>query len=261
MNASTLQFAEFWADELLSVVEQSGNSFANIEKMFSQMVKKMAIKGVVMGALNLISGGTFAAGFMGSLGFKLPGKAGGGDVEKGVPYLVGERRAEIFVPDQAGKILPGKAGGGDVEKGVPYLVGERRAEIFVPDQAGKILPGVGDYKRSKPPHTILNHDLYDIRMKGSPLNPPVGDLKRGAALRIPELPWDMTRAGKAITASTTIHDDHSVTTEDHSDHSVIHISIPKGENVKAMDARRFAELYKQAKRDRYITREDLKATP
>ena len=33
--------------------------------------------------------------------------------------------------------------GGDVQAGRPYIVGERRAELFVPNQSGRILPNVG----------------------------------------------------------------------------------------------------------------------
>lgn len=49
--------------------------------------------------------------FIGSYG---GGRAMGGPVQKGRPYLVGERRAEIFVPDSNGRILPdaSAAGGG-----------------------------------------------------------------------------------------------------------------------------------------------------
>ena len=38
-------------------------------------------------------------------------RAGGGDVRAGQPYLVGERRAELFVPDRDGTILPDTRGG------------------------------------------------------------------------------------------------------------------------------------------------------
>jgi hypothetical protein len=35
-----------------------------------------------------------------------------------------------------------RAGGGPVTAGVPYIVGERRPELFVPDQNGTIIPQV-----------------------------------------------------------------------------------------------------------------------
>lgn len=48
-----------------------------------------------------------------ALGFDVPGRAEGGPVEAGKPYIVGERQAELFVPTQSGTIYPslGAAGG------------------------------------------------------------------------------------------------------------------------------------------------------
>lgn len=51
--------------------------------------------------------------------FPIPGRAGGGPVNAGQPYVVGEHRPELFVPSRSGKILPkvggaGGGGGGDV---------------------------------------------------------------------------------------------------------------------------------------------------
>lgn len=42
----------------------------------------------------------------------------------------------------SGKGLPGRAGGGPVVKGRSYIVGEKKAEVFTPDQDGTILPEV-----------------------------------------------------------------------------------------------------------------------
>ena len=84
------------------------------------------------------------------------GLEGGGRVGSGTPYIVGEKRPEVFVPDQAGRIIPsvsqfansgeGRAFkgaslsglsrreyGGSVMAGQAYLTGERRPEVFVPD--------------------------------------------------------------------------------------------------------------------------------
>lgn len=43
----------------------------------------------------------------------LIGKANGGSVGAGMPYVVGERGAEVFVPGQSGSILPNGTRGGD----------------------------------------------------------------------------------------------------------------------------------------------------
>jgi hypothetical protein len=42
----------------------------------------------------------------GGTGVKLPGRAAGGPVTKGQPYIVGEKRPEVFVPDEDGTIVP-----------------------------------------------------------------------------------------------------------------------------------------------------------
>ncbi len=62
---------------------------------------------------NTVSGGVSVADLT-RLGPALPGRAGGGRVNPGEPYIVGERRPELFVPDVAGTIVPdlmGASGG------------------------------------------------------------------------------------------------------------------------------------------------------
>ncbi len=44
-----------------------------------------------------------------------------------------------------GRLLAGRAEGGDVEAGTPYVVGEKRPEVFVPDVSGTIVPSVGQF--------------------------------------------------------------------------------------------------------------------
>jgi hypothetical protein len=41
---------------------------------------------------------------------------------------------------QAAALLPGRAAGGPVYAGAPYMVGEEGPEVFVPDTAGAIVP-------------------------------------------------------------------------------------------------------------------------
>lgn len=48
-----------------------------------------------------------------------------------------------------GVIAPGRAVGGMVAKGQPYVVGERRAELFVPEQNGTIIPDVSAVSGSR----------------------------------------------------------------------------------------------------------------
>jgi hypothetical protein len=39
--------------------------------------------------------------------------------------------------------VTGRAGGGNVRAGTPYIVGEKSPELFVPDSNGRILPNAG----------------------------------------------------------------------------------------------------------------------
>ena len=74
-------FGVYWGDMMTSVVEQAGNSFSNVAKMFSQMIEKMVIKAAVAGLLGYLVGGTAGAKAAASaaLGFpSIPGKASGG---------------------------------------------------------------------------------------------------------------------------------------------------------------------------------------
>lgn len=56
----------------------------------------------------------------------------------------------VFAASVAGMIalvkgLAGRELGGPVSKGVPYIVGEKRAEVFVPDSNGTIVPSLDQY--------------------------------------------------------------------------------------------------------------------
>ena len=73
----------------------------------------------ILGALGRIPGLGLLAGAAGPLGIAtglvsgfrgLKGRAHGGPVSSGSPYVVGERGPELFVPGQSGTVVPG---GGD----------------------------------------------------------------------------------------------------------------------------------------------------
>lgn len=73
-------------------------------------VKMLAIK-VLQGALGASTGG-FGGFLLGALGGGVPGKATGGPVYRGRPFLVGERGPELFVPGQNGSIVSNNDLGG-----------------------------------------------------------------------------------------------------------------------------------------------------
>ena len=69
------------------------------------------LEGLGRGLKAVLEGGGFSA-FLGGFGFG-GGRAAGGPVRGGVPYLVGERGMEMFVPQASGRIIPhGRLGGG-----------------------------------------------------------------------------------------------------------------------------------------------------
>jgi len=49
--------------------------------------------------------------------------------------------------------LPPMAMGGRAAKGLAYLVGEKRPEVFVPDRDGRVVPSVGDFMRQTKPYS------------------------------------------------------------------------------------------------------------
>ena len=68
-----------------------------------------------------------AKGRLGRVTSGRPGRASGGPVAAGQPYIVGEKRPELFVPNTAGRIVPripsvaGLAGGGGESASVVEL--------------------------------------------------------------------------------------------------------------------------------------------
>ena len=92
------------------------DDFDSIEDLFKDMLKKMAAEAL---AANIVSGLGFltkgiaggGGGVLGTIGGVL-GFANGGRPPVGVPSIVGEEGAEVFVPDQAGTIVPNGALGG-----------------------------------------------------------------------------------------------------------------------------------------------------
>jgi len=84
--------------KLIEVVARKGVELA-IEKMITNEKRKQAALSGISGGGNLFSaiGGFF-------------GKASGGSVQKGQPYIVGERGAELFIPNQSGQITQAARG-------------------------------------------------------------------------------------------------------------------------------------------------------
>jgi hypothetical protein len=66
----------------------------------------------------------FLSSAAGWLGFGVPGKAAGGDVDSGQPYMVGEKGPELFIPKMAGTIVPnGQIGSTSSSSSSPTPIG------------------------------------------------------------------------------------------------------------------------------------------
>lgn len=102
-----------------------------IRQMLAQYVAMQAITG--LGSMLSGSSNPLVAG----IGTFLSGKAGGGAVAGGMPYLVGERGPELFVPRSSGTIVPNNAMGGAVT--VNYAIDARGADA---ERILAIMPGL-----------------------------------------------------------------------------------------------------------------------
>lgn len=105
---------------LANFFQTTANNFLN---MAAQMIAKYIQMQILGLAANLLPGGgffkgagpyQFGAGNVGVQGFNLPsllGRASGGPVSAGSPYLVGEQGPELFMPRTSGSIYPNDAMG------------------------------------------------------------------------------------------------------------------------------------------------------
>lgn len=105
----------------------------------TQMIAKLLALWVVQKLVGFVAG-AFGGGSLGGLG---SGAAGAG---QGAGSSIGSIAS--------GVIGGGRAKGGDVREGVPYLVGEERPEIFVPGASGWIYPSVKDFAKSLMPRGL-----------------------------------------------------------------------------------------------------------
>jgi TP901 family phage tail tape measure protein len=91
-------------DGTKSLGEVAASVLNNIANKILDVAVNMALFGAMSGTG---TGGGLLGGF-----FKPPGKALGGPVSAGTPYMVGERGPELFMPSRGGSIIPNNALGG-----------------------------------------------------------------------------------------------------------------------------------------------------
>ena len=98
---------------LASAIRKGSLGFEDLGKVASRVLDTIASQSLKAGLSSLgISSGMedgVASGLTGVIGslFGLPGRATGGPVAPGRPYVVGERGPEMFVPTSAGRIETG----------------------------------------------------------------------------------------------------------------------------------------------------------
>lgn len=130
----TASFREIFVENFGSVIPQAADGaasaikdaltgagdamdkFKNLAKTIVDAILQQFIKlAIINPILNNIFGGTpgFGTGTENKLPTFFTGKAIGGSVQRGQPYMVGERGAELFVPSQSGSIVPNDKLGGN----------------------------------------------------------------------------------------------------------------------------------------------------
>lgn len=72
---------------------------------FGNVLADIGNRLIGLGLDSLFGTGGGSAGLVGQL-FGIPGRAAGGPVTAGQPYIVGEKRPELFVPSTSGRIIP-----------------------------------------------------------------------------------------------------------------------------------------------------------
>lgn len=127
-------------DGLADVVTGASSASDAFKRMANAIIAdlaRIAIRRAVTGPIAGALGGIFGGGGGELPGFgtssfvgPLPGRASGGPVSAGQPYIVGEKRPEVFVPDRSGVILPKVpgAGGGGITAPVTVSIDARGAD-------------------------------------------------------------------------------------------------------------------------------------
>jgi len=118
LRSMAQQFMFNILSSLIEIVARKGVELA-IEKMITREKQKQAM----LSTSNALSGLGSLVGFFG-------GRASGGSVQKGQPYVVGENGAELFVPNQTGQITQSARGTGGGQTTVNFNINTVDASGF-----------------------------------------------------------------------------------------------------------------------------------
>jgi hypothetical protein len=117
VKQTTEQVVKDFGEMAAGVIRSLGNLKDSIKNgdFFDVVLSVLDVVSSVLEAIGKIK----SAGGGGDTSVNLSGRASGGPVLANTPYIVGERRAELFVPSTAGRIEPNlnssrRAGGGNV---------------------------------------------------------------------------------------------------------------------------------------------------
>ncbi|MGB5905745.1 MAG: phage tail tape measure C-terminal domain-containing protein, partial [Xanthobacteraceae bacterium] len=122
LDASLANSLDRMADDLADVVmgtKSVGDAFKAMTDLILKEIIKIALKKAILGPIAGLLGNLIPGAGVGMPLNILPGRASGGPVTAGQPYIVGEKRPELFVPSQNGMIIPqvptmkGRRGGND----------------------------------------------------------------------------------------------------------------------------------------------------
>lgn len=94
-----------------------GEKASDVIKDLAMNLLRAAVQASLFGSGPFASlfGTASSGGILGGLLGKPQPRAGGGHVNAGQPYMVGEKRPELFVPSQSGSIVPRIGGGNNVQ--------------------------------------------------------------------------------------------------------------------------------------------------
>lgn len=101
---------------LLAALRRGSLGFEDLKRIALAVMEEIAAAAISNGLAAIGLGGSGGGGSPPAIGLLtsllgLPGRATGGPVSAGRPYLVGERGPELFVPNGFGRIEPRGAGG------------------------------------------------------------------------------------------------------------------------------------------------------
>lgn len=113
-------------------------NFDNIGQAWTDLLLRLAAQAAAAKLGEALFGANGSGGVLSNvLASIFPRRAMGGPVTAGQPYIVGERQAELFVPNQSGTILPSAYGGLTFNQTFNVAAGASRADVLLAADQGR----------------------------------------------------------------------------------------------------------------------------